>query len=637
MPVEKVKTMNAASIRPKSMRVGIFAERQDIGNLDEIYDFAARRYSVRIFEGGSLGDAFELVKSSDVCWFEGLGAILAGTSHLPKACRSIARLRADEFGDQLAGRVNWPNIDVLIVDDPQAARRSIAGIEQQTQVVTLGAGKPAGEEFNQRCGLENHHSRAISRVSELFGELEKRPYHYNKEADLCRDRLIKYCRGRGLDVGCGDNKILADAIGIDIADRANEVTADALELPFEDESVDYVFSSHCLEDLADTGAALAEWMRVLRTGGNLVLYLPHKNFYPRLGTPGANPNHKQDLDPNFVLAALSETNDYEILDIDESSAGAEHSFSLVVRKLQKELPDRKILLECHAAVGDVICAEPAVRALKAKAGADTAIILRVTYPELFRNHPCVSRIEHTLLPPRCTDYQQKYELSVKPTKPNRRCHLVDRAAEQIGVELDDRVPRIYLDRWDEKMLEKFHLPRCRGPKIAISPYVYWHSRLWQCGKWAELCRKLKGQLGATIIQLGSKGAYTAEFGIDLVGQTSVREAAAVLKWCDLLVSVDTGLAHLAAAVGTHTVGIFGPVYPELRMYPGLGRAVIAADAECRGCFHWHDGDVRKCPKGHHECMKLISAEAVFNTICRVLEEAKCPDLPCETPRERPQA
>jgi heptosyltransferase-3 len=95
-----------------------------------------------------------------------------------------------------------------------------------------------------------------------------------------------------------------------------------------------------------------------------------------------------------------------------------------------------------------------------------------------------------------------------------------------------------------------------------------------------------------------------------------------LSCCDLLISVDKGLIHLASAVGTPCVGLFGPIYPELRMHPGLGRAVISAEAQCRGCFHWYDGEVENCPKGHRECMRLISVESVVFAVSRVLSSSR---------------
>ena len=91
--------------------------------------------------------------------------------------------------------------------------------------------------------------------------------------------------------------------------------------------------------------------------------------------------------------------------------------------------------------------------------------------------------------------------------------------------------------------------------------------------------------------------------------------------CDLLISVDTGLIHLASALGTPCVGLYGPIYPELWMHPGLGRAVISAEAQCRGCFHWYEGEVENCPKGYQECMRLISVESAVFAVRKVLSSS----------------
>jgi SAM-dependent methyltransferase len=80
----------------------------------------------------------------------------------------------------------------------------------------------------------------------------------------------QFCRGIGLDVGCGKWP-LKGARPIDLADGK-----DACALP---EGIwDYVFSSHCLEHLANPVAAIEHWKTRLRAGGTLFLYLPHPDM-----------------------------------------------------------------------------------------------------------------------------------------------------------------------------------------------------------------------------------------------------------------------------------------------------------------------------------------------------------------------
>jgi ubiquinone/menaquinone biosynthesis C-methylase UbiE len=127
------------------------------------------------------------------------------------------------------------------------------------------------------------------------------------ETSKCRARVLKYLKGKGLDIGCGDDKICPDAVGIDRR-KLNGVTMlwdDLYNLPFSDESWDYVFSSHCLEDLKDKKRALREWLRVLKTGKYLVLYLPHKDYYPNVGHPLANKAHYEDIDVSMIVKIIN--------------------------------------------------------------------------------------------------------------------------------------------------------------------------------------------------------------------------------------------------------------------------------------------------------------------------------------------
>ncbi len=86
----------------------------------------------------------------------------------------------------------------------------------------------------------------------------------------------KYCGGKGLDVGYGGDPVVPAAQGWDFEH------GDAQFLKgLRDESFDFVYSSHTLEDMEDPAEALRNWWRVLKPGGNLILYIPHRDLYEK--------------------------------------------------------------------------------------------------------------------------------------------------------------------------------------------------------------------------------------------------------------------------------------------------------------------------------------------------------------------
>jgi heptosyltransferase-2 len=102
------------------------------------------------------------------------------------------------------------------------------------------------------------------------------------------------------------------------------------------------------------------------------------------------------------------------------------------------------------------------------------------------------------------------------------------------------------------------------------------------------------------------------------GKTSVKQAAALIERCDLLVCNDSGLMHAAVAVGTPVVAIYGPT--DYRRTAPLGRLhrMIRHELPCSPCFKL-DGDeqVHLCP--HHDCLMTIGAEEVFEVISQAPE------------------
>jgi len=158
-------------------------------------------------------------------------------------------------------------------------------------------------------------------------EMQKIFDEYNAERESIFRRyemneVIEYTKGLGIEVGCGLNKIHTGAIGINLVlsdmdfgyPFGAQIKADGISLPwFTDNSLDYVFSSHCLEHFHEPEKALREWTRVIRVGGFLVLILPHKMYYPNIGEPNANKDHKRDFLPKDIKNLIEKIGKYEII------------------------------------------------------------------------------------------------------------------------------------------------------------------------------------------------------------------------------------------------------------------------------------------------------------------------------------
>lgn len=139
------------------------------------------------------------------------------------------------------------------------------------------------------------------------------------------------------------------------------------------------------------------------------------------------------------------------------------------------------------------------------------------------------------------------------------------------------------------------------------------AKRWPAERFAQLNDRLWSELEANVILVGSKSEkdVAAEVAgscgkppIDLTGNTDLAEAVAMLAAVDLLISNDMGLAHIAPAVGTGTITIFGPTNPETTRAFSENAEIIRKIVECSPCM------LRDCPIDHR-CMIRISVDEVF--------------------------
>lgn len=167
------------------------------------------------------------------------------------------------------------------------------------------------------------------------------------ETATCRERLVQFCFGNGLDLGFGGDPILPSSICIDRAEdhagrskckvpSPTHIIGDIETLPwFKDGSLDYVFSSHALEDFNDTAGVMKEWLRVIRPGGHLVLFLPDQKTYEQHCRDHNHPPNKAHIHADFSLEFVKARlpSNTEVVLEQWPFMGNAYSFALVVKKL----------------------------------------------------------------------------------------------------------------------------------------------------------------------------------------------------------------------------------------------------------------------------------------------------------------
>ena len=158
---------------------------------------------------------------------------------------------------------------------------------------------------------------------------------------------------------------------------------------------------------------------------------------------------------------------------------------------------------------------------------------------------------------------------------------------------------------------------CKRPRVAMLPISRWTSKNWPVYCFAEVGRGILAGGDASIFLLGSKNEVEVCRGIcseigekvfNLAGVHSLTETGGILKEMDLLISNDSGPMHMAAALGTPVLAVFGPTNPARTGPYGDRHRVVTAPLPCRPCY------LRSCPKPGVPCMEEVTPE-------RIIEEA----------------
>ena len=169
----------------------------------------------------------------------------------------------------------------------------------------------------------------------------------------------------------------------------------------------------------------------------------------------------------------------------------------------------------------------------------------------------------------------------------------------------------------ERTLERLGLER-EGPVLALCPgAAYGPAKRWPAVHFARTARRMLASGWQQVWLFGSSHDRNLNAEIDrmtsgrcrnLSGETTLAEAIDLLQLADHVVSNDSGLLHVAAAVGCHVTALYGPTTDVFTPPLTERRDCLSMNLACSPCFR------RRCPLGHNDCMNHLLPEQVVESL-----------------------
>lgn len=336
---------------------------------------------------------------------------------------------------------------------------------------------------------------------------------------------------------------------------------------------------------------------------------------------------------------------------------------------------RNILIIRLSSIGDVLLTTPLIRILNKKfPGSHIDFVIKKEFHELIAHHPALSEIYvfdkhadgNSLADIRKKVRLKKYDYIIDIHKNFRSYYLscfvnagkivrfrkyllkrwllvnfklnfykhiipvYQRYLDVLNLQDDNKgldiyIPRPITDRierdWHHRLTGKQHMV------IGVAPGASFDTKRWHIEGYKEVVQYLSNTLNSTIILFGnhSDSAVTSQLGgdnmnvFDCAGKLSLSETAAVMNYCTLVLTNDSGLMHMAAALKKKVVAIFGSTTEELGFFPYAKeyRIIQNNSLNCRPCSHVGK---TKCPKNHFKCMSELNADEVIREIRSMIDE-----------------
>lgn len=227
-------------------------------------------------------------------------------------------------------------------------------------------------------------------------------------------------------------------------------------------------------------------------------------------------------------------------------------------------------------------------------------------------------------------WRGKYYTQVVQSVPGVQ-HRIDRDLETlklINIHADSTDPQLWLTPEEEKsadqLLDQLGVQRSHS-RVILQPGARYWFKAWPPDRYAELADRLISQYDCQVViggscqevDLAQQIRQTAKSKpVIIAGRTTIKQFSAIAKKSLLFVGSDSGAMHIASAVGTPVVALFGPSNPREWGPRGGPAEVLYRAIDCRICFH------PTCTRGEENCMRLISIEEVYAAAQRLLLAGK---------------
>lgn len=315
----------------------------------------------------------------------------------------------------------------------------------------------------------------------------------------------------------------------------------------------------------------------------------------------------------------------------------------------------KLLIIRFSSIGDIVLTSPVVRIAKNQLNAEVHFLTKAEYKAIISENPYIDKIKlldnnkkELIRSLKAENYDYIIDLhnntrtrsvKIKLRKPSftvnkenikkwlmvnfkakyQLPHIVQRYVDTlspIGGRNDNQGLDFFYKK-DHSLTEKFNLPKSY---ICVSLGAQHYTKKIP----VNILNKLLSEIKQKVVLIGgkdvieeSKQLISNNNIINLTGKTNLFESAQIIENCAKILTSDTGMMHIAAALKKSTVVLWGNTIPEFGMAPYYGNHEVAhtnfevKDLKCRPCSKI---GFNKCPKKHFKCMNNQSLSSIIETL-----------------------